>query len=173
MPSNANDRETHYDLTTFRRVTRVPKLSRLSYLMALYHENYQKATRWIQARDWPCGVLISSVDDGMDLQIEVLEQHAYTTVLKLSYLMKDPHTGESDPSAFVRIYHDTRQLEVTHCYVGTGWQDVIGMSPPSEMLYAHRLQMNVFFSKWLDYLREAGHGVADHWSLGDEALLGV
>ena len=44
-------------------------------------------------------------------------------------------------------------------YGPTRWQDVIGMYPPPEQILDHRLQMNTFLGKWLQYLAEQGHGV--------------
>jgi uncharacterized protein YqiB (DUF1249 family) len=58
------------------------------------------------------------------------------------------------------LYHDTRQFEATHCYVGRRWQDVIGMYPPPAEVIGHRMRMNTFLGKWLEYLAERGHGVA-------------
>lgn len=159
------DRETQLVLgrATGRNV-RMPRLSRLSYLMGLYAENYQKLRDWIDVRGMPAGVIWSILPEGLPVRLEITEQHAFTTELRLSYELRDPHTGQLDPSAFVRVYHDTRQTEVTHCYVGRNWQDAIGMTPPSEMLYAHRLQMNVFLGKWLDFLLSQGHGSVSEWS---------
>ena len=39
-----------------------------------------------------------------------------------------------DPSAYVRLYRDARQAEVTHCYVGRHWQDVLGLRPSVQAL---------------------------------------
>ena len=63
-------------------------------------------------------------------------------------------TGEPDPSAFLRLYSDARQVEATHCYVGRRWQDVIGMYPPPAAVLDHRMRMNTFLGKWLQYLAE-------------------
>ncbi|NLB58733.1 MAG: DUF1249 domain-containing protein, partial [Gammaproteobacteria bacterium] len=71
-----------------------------------------------------------------------------------------PVTGQPDPSAYLRLYRDARQVEATHCYVGRRWQDAIGMYPPAKLLVGHRLRMNTFLGKWLHYLAERGHGVA-------------
>ena len=90
----------------------------------------------------------------------MIEQHRYTTELRLTYALRDPVTGEPDPSAYLRLYHDARQLEATHCYVGRRWQDVIGMYPPPAEVLGHRMRMNTFLGKWLEYLAERGHGVA-------------
>lgn len=81
-------------------------------------------------------------------------------MLRLTYTVRDPLTGEPDPSAFLRLYRDARQAEATHCYVGQRWQDVIGMYPPAAEVLDHRMRMNTFLGKWLQYLAESGHGVA-------------
>ena len=142
------------------RIARVPTLSRFGWLMALYAENYTRLTRLFEPADLAPGVYFSCIDDGLDLRVEVLDQHPYTTELRMTYAIRDPLTGEPDPSAFLRLYSDARQVEATHCYVGRRWQDVIGMYPPPAAVLNHRMRMNTFLGKWLQYLAEQGHGVA-------------
>jgi len=140
------------------RTARIPQLSRFGWLMALYSENHTRMARLFQPAGLQAGRHLSSVGDGLDLRLDVIEQHRYTTELRLTYAMQDPLTGQPDPSAYLRLYHDTRQLEATHCYVGRRWQDVIGMYPPPATVMGHRLRMNTFLGKWLEYLGERGHG---------------
>lgn len=90
----------------------------------------------------------------------MIECHRYTVELRLTYDLADPVTGEPDPSAYVRLYRDARQAETTHCYVGRRWQDTMGLYPPPAELISHRMRMNTFLGKWLEYLAERGHGVA-------------
>jgi len=142
------------------RIARVPTLSRFGWLMALYAENYTRLTRLFEPADLAPGVYFSCIGDGLDLRVEVLGQHPYTTELRMTYGIRDPLTGEPDPSAFLRLYRDARQVEATHCYVGRRWQDVIGMYPPPAAVLNHRMRMNTFLGKWLQYLAESGHGVA-------------
>lgn len=142
------------------RVARIPRLSRFGWLMALYAENFNRMTRLFEPADLAPGAHVSSIGDGLDLRLDVIAQHAYTTELRLTYTMRDPVTGEPDPSAFLRLYRDARQVEATHCYVGRRWQDVIGMYPPPAEVLDHRMRMNTFLGKWLQYLAERGHGVA-------------
>ncbi|CAA9309473.1 MAG: FIG01217631: hypothetical protein [uncultured Lysobacter sp.] len=149
------------------RTALVPRLNRLGWLMALYAENHARLVRLFQPRGLPAGRYISDIGDGLALHVDVIEQHAYTTELRLTYGIADPVTGEPDPSAFLRLYHDTRQLEATHCYVGRRWQDAIGMFPPPARLIGHRLRMNTFLGKWLEYLAERGHGIATLRRVGD------
>ena len=142
------------------RIARIPRLSRFGWLMALYAENFMLLTRLFEPADLAPGRYLSCIDDGLDLSIDVLGQHPYTTELRMTYAMQDPLTGEPDPSAFLRLYSDARQVEATHCYVGRRWQDVIGMYPPPAAVLDHRMRMNTFLGKWLQYLAEGGHGVA-------------
>ena len=128
--------------------------------MGLYAENHGLLVRLFEPGDLPVGRYRSSIGDGLDLRLDVIEQHAYTTELRLTYALRDPVTGEPDPSAYLRVYHDARQVEATHCYVGRRWQDVLGMYPPAARVVDHRLRMNTFLGKWLHYLAEGGHGVA-------------
>lgn len=143
-----------------KRPARIPRLSRFGWLMGLYAENHSRFARMFSPRGLAVGTYRSDIGDGLELQLDVIEQHAYTTELRMTYAMRDPLTGEPDPSAFLRLYHDARQLEVTHCYVGRRWQDVIGMYPPAAEVLDHRTRMNTFLGKWLEYLAERGHGVA-------------
>jgi len=128
----------------------IPRLSRLRWLMGLYAENFRAFARLFPVADLAPGRYHSSVADGRDLRLDVIERQPYTTILRLTYTdIIDPISGEPDPSAYLRLYHDSRQLEATHCYIGRNWQDVT--------LVEHRLRMNTFLAKWLDYLRECGH----------------
>lgn len=143
-----------------RSTARIPRLSRFGWLMGLYAENHQRLTRLFEPARLAPGNYLSRNGDGLDVRLDVIEQHRYTTELRLSYAMRDPVTGEPDPSAWLRLYHDARQVEATHCYVGRRWQDVIGLYPPPAEVVDHRMRMNTFLGKWLQYLAERGHGVA-------------
>lgn len=142
------------------RRQRIPRIGRFNWLMALYAENHARLVRLFEPGDLVPGSWVSGIGDGLDLRLDVIEQHAYTTELRMSYSMRDPITGQPDPSAYVRLYRDARQAEATHCYVGRRWQDVLGMYPPPAEVLGHRMRMNTFLGKWLQYLAERGHGVA-------------
>lgn len=156
--------------TTATRTAHLPKLGRFGWLMALYAENYARLDRLFVPTDLEPGHYVSSIGDGLDLRVDVIETHRYTVELRLTYGIIDPVSGEPDPSAFVRVYRDARQAEATHCYVGRRWQDVIGMFPPPAELISHRMRMNTFLGKWLEYLAERGHGVATMHRVAESAL---
>ncbi|MBB5014963.1 DUF1249 domain-containing protein [Rehaibacterium terrae] len=137
----------------------LPRLSRFAWLMGLYGENHLRLTRLFDPDRLERGRYVSSIGDGLDLQLDVIERHPYTVELRLTYALRDPLTGQPDPSAYVRLYRDARQAEVTHCYVGRHWQDVLGLRPSSRLMINHRLRMNAFLNKWLEYLAGQGHSV--------------
>ena len=142
------------------RQLRIPRLSRFGWLMGLYAENFNRLTRLFEPADLAAGTYVSGIGDGLDVRMDVIEQHAYTTELRLTYGMRDPLTGEPDPSAFLRLYRDARQVEATHCYVGRRWQDTLGFDASPRSVLGYRLQMNAFLNKWLEYLGEQGHSLA-------------
>lgn len=136
---------------------RLARPSRFGYLMGLYAENHARLARMFAPDALVEDRYVSSVDDGLDLHVDVLERHPYTTELRLTYGLRDPVTGEPDPSAFLRCYRDARLVEATHCYVGRNWQDVLGLRPSAASMLGHRLRMNSFLNKWLQFLGEQGH----------------
>ena len=136
----------------------LPLLSRFAWLMELYGENYQRLSCLLDFSGLRQGRYLSRNPGGLDLLVDVLEVHPFTMELRLSYCIEDPLTGLPDPSAHVRVYRDARQAEVTHCYIGRCWQDVLGLYPPARVLFGHRLRMNSFLNKWLEYLAGQGHG---------------
>jgi uncharacterized protein YqiB (DUF1249 family) len=142
-----------------RRATNLglPRVSRLSWLMGLYGENFDRIERLLDSRRLAPGQYRSVGHDQLPLDVDVLGVHAYMSELRLSYAIIDPVSGQPDPSVYVRVYRDARLAEATHCYVGRQWQDVLGMYPSPKVLFGHRLRMNSFLNKWLDYLDVQGH----------------
>ncbi len=131
--------------------------SRFGYLMGLYGENFVRLQRLFGVDQLEADAYESSIDDGLDVRLDVIERHPYTLEIYLTYNLLDPATGQPDPSAYLRFYRDAQMVEVTHCYVGRRWQDVLGLNADTRTIIGHRLRMNAFLSKWLEYLAEQGH----------------
>lgn len=150
----------------------IPRLSRFAWMMALYAENHARLERLFAPASLTVGSHVSTGRDGLDLHVEVIAHHPYTIELRMAYpkLHGDGDAGV-DPIAWVRHYADARQAEVTHCHVGPRWQDVLGLRPALPVLVDHRARMNVFFSKWLEYLRDQGHGRDTLRPVGDLAIV--
>lgn len=136
------------------------RFNRFTWLMHLYADNYQRLQDLTDFDLLIPGVFLSEGQDGLLLRLEVLARHNYTLELKLSYTLRDDRTGALDPSAMIRIYLDSAQAEVSHCYIGRRWQDVLGIHPTPAQMVSHRLRMNGFLNKWLLYLKQQKHGHA-------------
>lgn len=132
---------------------------RFGFLMGLYAENHQRLARLFAPQRLATGAYTSSVRDGLDLHLQVQERHPYTLELELTYGFVDAHTGVRAPSAQLRVYTDARLAEALHCHPGRHLWQVLGPFPPARSVLQHRLRMNSFLSRWLEYLREQGHGV--------------
>ena len=139
---------------------RIYRPNRFGYLMGLYGENYVRLQRMFRPDQLDGDRYRSSVGDGLDLRLDIIERHPYTIEMRLTYELCDPVTGQPDPSAYLRLYRDARQVEATHFYVGRRWQDALGLHPSPRSVLAHRLQTNAFLNKWLEYLAEQGHSRA-------------
>jgi hypothetical protein len=125
--------------------------------MDRYANNYWRLVRMLPLADLARGAYFSSVGDGLDLQVELLERHSYTLELRLTYGLRDPDSGQRDPSAMVRIYTDARLAEVTHCEVSQRWRDLLGLRGMARAFVDQRMQVNGFLGRWLEYLEEGGH----------------
>lgn len=133
--------------------------SRFSWLMGLYSENYHRLARLFGPKDLPIGSYLSSLDDGLDVRLDVLERHRYTLDLHLTYCFVDSDTGESAPSAQLRMYHDAHMAEVLDCRADRRLSQVLGPLRPARSVFQQRVRMSSFLNRWLEYLAEQGHSI--------------
>ena len=130
---------------------------RFGFLMGLYAENYHRLAHLFAPHELAPGFYVSSVDDGLDVRLQVQERHPYTLELELTYDFVDANTGHPSPSAQLRMYTDAHVAEALHCHPGRHLWQVLGPFPPAHTVLQHRLRMNGFLSRWLEYLAEQGH----------------
>lgn len=133
--------------------------SRFSWLMGLYSENYHRLARLFAPQGLALGRYRSSLDDGLDLRVDVLERHRYTLDLRLSYEFVDADTGEAAPSAQLRMYHDAHMAEVLDYRADRRLIRAIGPLPPARDVFQRRVRMSSFLNRWLEYLAEQGHSI--------------
>ena len=132
---------------------------RFEFLMGLYAENYHRLARLFAPQDLQLGSYCSDVDDGLPVHLVVQECHPYTLELELTYGFVDAHTGQRAPSAQLRMYTDAHVAEAMHCHPGRHLWQVLGPFPKARTILQHRLQMNGFLSRWLEYLAGQGHSI--------------
>ncbi|MDE2155795.1 MAG: DUF1249 domain-containing protein [Xanthomonadaceae bacterium] len=130
---------------------------RFGFLMGLYAENYHRLARLFAPAQLSPGHYVSRVDDGLDVHLHLQACHPYTLELELTYDFVDAHTGRRAPSAQLRMYTDAHVAEALHCHPGRHLWQVLGPFPPAHTVFQHRLRMNGFLSRWLEYLAEQGH----------------
>lgn len=145
-----------------------PSMGRLDYLLRLYEENFVLLARLLGDVRGYSGHHLSHVPGRPLLWLSVIEQQRYTTIMRLTHsfadaslvTLSDSALAPSmvlDPNAFVRVYHDTRQAEVTHCHFGAKLKSLFSLEVPLHEVNHARARMSVFFNKWLPYLVESGH----------------
>jgi uncharacterized protein YqiB (DUF1249 family) len=133
--------------------------SRFAWLMGLHAENYHRLTRLFAPQELALGSYLSSLDDGLDVRLDVREKHRYTLDLHLTYCLVDSETGEQTPSAQLRMYNDAHMAEVLDCRADRRLARAIGPLRPARSIFQQRARMSSLLKRWLEFLAEQGHSV--------------
>lgn len=103
-----------------------------------------------------CDCLISRVEQGPELHLEVIERHPYTLFVRLSYVIGEER--QHNPNAHVRIYYDASMAEATAFSPQQGIHRFAGPDLSVGGLVVRSWRLNRALLKWLDYLLAQGHG---------------
>ncbi len=94
------------------------------------------------------------------LHLHILEQHPYTTFLRLTHELHTEKQQASEPEAHIRMYHDLRIAEVTAFDLRRGINRLAGPDLNPTALQRIHWRQNRALHKWLDYLLQQGHSLA-------------
>ncbi|MGB0134286.1 DUF1249 domain-containing protein [Dokdonella sp.] len=133
--------------------------SRFAWLMGMHGENYHRLVRLFAPQRLPAGSYFSSVDDHLDVRLQVIEHHPYTIDIELTYCLHDPESGGFVPSARIRMYRDARVAEVLHYHADQRLERALGPLPPARTVFERRVRKSSFLNRWLEYLAEQGHSI--------------
>lgn len=133
--------------------------SRFAWLMGMYAENYHRLAKLFAPQRLAAGRYVSSVDDQLDVCLEVIEHHRYTLDLHMTYAFVDGETGQPAPSAYLRMYRDAHVAEVLRYHADPYLSRVLGPLPPARNVFQRRVRMNSFLNRWLEYLAGQGHSI--------------
>jgi len=129
-------------------------------LMTLYESNYIRLRLLVDDVQQRSGHFVSQTANDCDLHLTVLEHGRYTTIFQLTYLFDDPAGTLADPDLEVRVYHDARLAEASHC---GRWIRHPGLQSIKNGLGAklgERWLRNMLLNKWLEYCSDRGHRFA-------------
>lgn len=126
-------------------------------LMTLYESNYLRLAWLVDALHLQSGRLVSSVVGDCDLELEVVEQAAYTTCFRLSYLFPSPEGVARAPELEVRVYHDARLAEARCSVLEPARQVLRELSIVVPARLEPRWTANILLNKWLEYCADRGH----------------
>lgn len=127
-------------------------------LMELYERNFARLRRLFPSIRHLSGTCRSALQGSPPLWIHAIAQERHTSVILLTHLFSEGGAPQLEPGAFVRVYHDARQAEVTHFRIGSALRHLFAAEIPAAQIGQRRLRLNRFFSKWLEFLETCGHG---------------
>lgn len=138
-------------------LTESPRPRSFAGLMELYESNYMRFRKLCPMQYGVGGRAVSTVTDGLDLHLRVLECSSYTTTVHLTYYLRDGGGVRPNPDLRLRIYYDALQAEVlgcsSSCLRDKSYARVINWR--AEL--ADKWSMNCFLHKWLGYCLSQRH----------------
>ncbi|MCG7873509.1 MAG: DUF1249 domain-containing protein [Candidatus Thiodiazotropha lotti] len=143
-------RSTNYPWSMKKLLSQQPTMGRV---LDLSEESYGLLMRMAPDLQSLTGEYRSRLGGSMDLYLDVIEQTPYTTLVHLTYYFTHVVGDYPDPDAMLRVYHDSRQVDVIDLRQSSLPLDRWGMNPTLEQ----RWKINLFLSKWLRYCVEQGH----------------
>jgi len=132
-----------YTLSASKKTTLLTELPRI------YEENFVRLMRLIPALRDVHGDTTVLLDGSDQLQLSILEQNRYTTLLTLEYCFSSDNQMLPNPEMKIRVYHDARLAEVIryqqHSNIKASYPyPNLKMYQPLE-----KRQINLFFRDWL------------------------
>ncbi len=129
----------------------------LSSLMALYEENSTLLFRLIpEVRSIAVGGELQ-IDQPLPLLLKIQEQSPYTTTLNLTHRFIGESGQEEEPSARIRLYHDSDQCEVMSMSQGESLRSFLSLVKDGDENLDVRWRLNLFLNHWLRYCLEQGY----------------
>lgn len=125
--------------------------------MRMYAQNYRRFLGLMTDLPKDFNYAISHSDTDFSAHLRVLERHAYTTILQLTYQFAEHEGVVADPDLEIRVYHDAQLLEVTRCGENTHCEFLRCYPIAAGPLFDRRWAMNRLLSKWLQHLRHHQH----------------
>lgn len=131
-----------------------PSPNTFAGLMELYETNYISMRKLCGNLDELSDYSVSTIQQGMDLHLSVLEKNKYTITLYLTYRFRQAEPGQSDefPGATIRVYYDAMQAEVLNRS-----SKVFKPLPNSANNLCQKWRCNRFLFKWLNFSLRQGH----------------
>lgn len=145
-------------MVSFREQTRrqgtAPRLASLQDTQAEIYRQLQLLIPDEAARD---DRFRSEVQGSPVLRLEILERHAYTHFVRLTYDFERREEERLVPDAHIRVYQDARLAEVTAFNAEQAFKRSAHPWYPARPLLERHWRENAALDKWLGYLIQQGH----------------
>ncbi len=132
----------------------------LKSLMALYEENFDLFFQLApDVRSLPCRQDLIAEGE-FPLFLTIVEESPYTTTMVLTHRFRQESGHEEEPSARIRLYHDSQQGEVLSMSRGESLLTFLSLVDEGMENLDARWRLNLFLSHWLRHCLESGYRFA-------------
>lgn len=123
--------------------------------MKIYEDNFQRLMLLLPGLNADSHPK-SKVDHSDGLHVDVLEQHRYTTVIRLAQKLPLSFLSAAIPLMVVRIYHDAKVAEVLSYQRQFRFKPKYNYPNPEMCQVREKQRVNEFLGEWLDHCLSAG-----------------
>ncbi len=144
-------------MVSFREHARPTPRPKLATLQETQEEIYRQLQLLIPDAAAHGDRFRSRVSGSPDLRLDILERHAFTHFIRLTYDFEQRECERLVPDAHIRMYQDARMAEVTAFNADQAFTRSAHPWYPSGPLLQRAWRENMALDKWLGYLLQQGH----------------
>lgn len=123
--------------------------------MKIYEDNFRRLMLLLPGlRPGAPQQLVEATSEG--LQVDVLERHKYTTVIKLAQRLPLSIISAAVPRMVVRVYHDAGVAEVLSYQRHYRFKPKYDYPNPAMCQVREKQRVNEFLGEWLDHCLASG-----------------
>lgn len=129
----------------------------INKLMWVFEANYDRLLTLIPQLHGIPHSATASLDNLMDLYLEILDRSRYTTTLRLTHYLNVDGRLLPNPSMRIRLYHDAQVAEVLAYQDHSRFKHEYPYPNPKMHQRHEKRALNLFLAEWLTYCLLQGY----------------
>ena len=119
--------------------------------MSIYESNFERLVMLLPELLCPNNLFLKQAIEELFVTIDVVENHKYTTVIKISQVLPLQIPGVNQPVMLIRVCHDAKVAEVISYQGFLRFKPKYDYPNPKMHQVREKQRLNDFLGEWLDY----------------------